>query len=622
MAIANGTDSELVTAWLSGDHDALAAIYDRYADSMYAYALTRARNRADAADIVQDVFLRAAERLGQLRDRTRLRAWLYAIARTRVIDGARRPTLHADTEEIAAMPADHTEPTEGIARAELAELVWVAADGLNERDRELLTLHLQHGLDGADLADVVGMPAAQLYVSMNRLKERMAKAIGALLIARHGSKHCEQLRTVLAGWDGRFTLDVRSRVTRHVEHCDECSARRALLVSPDNLSAAASMLPAVAPAALRETVMRRVRAGEQLTTDRVVWRNDGFPTAPRRNRRATVIAAATAAVIVVAGALVAITVAGRSPSAGPRVVEAVATTGAVIAEAPLTSPLPTIPTIAVVAASTTTATTVATTTTTTVPTTTTTDNVTTTTPVVLTPPPVTARTSTTVVRTTVAATTIATTAPTSPPPTAPPPAPGRIVLVTTSVDLGATATTSSVRLRNDGGQAASWSATVGLAAFSVAPASGSLEPGQETTIQVGVNRATLAEGNQGTTVTITSAGGGGNVTAAARVERPPVFASLARTPPVVRTSSSCGATLVSVVATVDDESGLSIVDVLWSSDGLLAQRTTLTADGTGRVFTGQVGSFSSAGTRSLTVTARDTRGNSSTSTTSVVVSAC
>ena len=60
------TDAELVSRWLAGDHHAFAAIYDRYADAIYAFALARVRNQADAADVVHDTFVRAADRLAQL----------------------------------------------------------------------------------------------------------------------------------------------------------------------------------------------------------------------------------------------------------------------------------------------------------------------------------------------------------------------------------------------------------------------------------------------------------------------------------------------------------------------------------------------------------------------------
>jgi RNA polymerase sigma factor (sigma-70 family) len=77
-------DAQLVATHLAGDPAALAGIYDRFSDSLYDTAAAMLGDRNDAADIVQDVFVIAAERLDQLRDPTRLKPWLFAIMRNEV----------------------------------------------------------------------------------------------------------------------------------------------------------------------------------------------------------------------------------------------------------------------------------------------------------------------------------------------------------------------------------------------------------------------------------------------------------------------------------------------------------------------------------------------------------
>ena len=669
------SDAELVAAWLAGDKPAFAAIYDRYADGLYAFAMSRLRNHAEAADVVQETFVRAAARLTQLRDRSRLRAWLYAIARNRVIDARRRPMSYVDAEEFAEMPADQPELADVAARSELAELVWLAADGLTPRDRELLGLHLRHGLDGADLADVVGVTPANLYVSMNRLKERMAKAVGALLIARHGSKDCPELSALLAGWDGTFSLDVRAKVTRHVEGCAECTTRRAALITTASFSAGALAVPFIAPAHIRAATLGELDAdarvddgghgGDRRGGDRRRdlqrdgWRADGFPAVHRRPRRtasALVVTAASCAVLIAATVLYVSADRGERRVLSP----AADASNTTIAEVPRATALEVEEVAPPAVSQTAVATTV-------VDTTVTPPSAAATTtsfgPVILdavgamhTPTPTPAPTSplqpgptvpglatppassptlpaapeptvpniappaqTTVPTTdsTAVATTVAV-ATTPPPPPAPP---GRIVLIANPIIFDVSQVTATARLRNDGGQSAGWSAAAGLAAFSVSPSSGSLAPGESIDIQISVDRAGLAEGTPRTDVVVTSAGGGGSVSVEARVERAPIIGPLNRTPPLVRNSNSCGPTLVNVSITASDESGIASVEVLWSSDGSFAQRTALAPNGAG-AYLGTIGSFSKLGTNNFTAHVLDTRGNASTAAASVVVLTC
>lgn len=636
MPIDPRTDAELVSRWLAGDHHAFAAIYDRYADAIYAFALARVRNQADAADVVHDTFVRAAHRLAQLREPERLRAWLYAIARNHVLDTGRRRGRSTPTDEVGDVEAGGRTPDEMASADEVAALVWVAAESLQPRDRELLELHLRHGLDGADLADVVGMTPNHLYTAMNRLKDRLAKAVGSLLVARHGSKDCPELGALLAGWDGRFDLDVRSRVTRHVEGCDTCRERRAVLCAPANFSATVAIFGVAAPADVRSSVLGTIGAPglDPQREQRDAWRADGFPQVASQARRALPwVALAAAAALLIVGGVIGVAWAregdpdtfvvgaaelssgsAQVASAGPTTATPGTTTpdiavsdqatsagtAATSSAPPSTIPASSAPVVSTVpgtAAAGTEPPTVAVeapaATTTVAPATTTSSSTSTTS----------STTSSTTTSTTVAV------------------APGNVVVLTSNLSLGDSTPSGTVTIRNEGGSAVAWSAATAQAGFSVAPASGSLAAGDELALTVSVDRPSMAEGDHTASVAVTSAGGGGNATVTANVERDPVISSLARTPPVVTTSTVCGTTLVTVVVNATDESGIDLVEVVWSSDNVFATRTTLALSG-GNTYTGQVGSFSPAGTRTLTAVVTDTRGNTTQQATTVTVVAC
>ena len=58
----------------------LDALYEAYADMIYRLALVRTRNRADAEDVLQDVFFRCLRRQPHFRDREHQKAWLITAA--------------------------------------------------------------------------------------------------------------------------------------------------------------------------------------------------------------------------------------------------------------------------------------------------------------------------------------------------------------------------------------------------------------------------------------------------------------------------------------------------------------------------------------------------------------
>ena len=137
-------DAQLVTAYLAGDQNALASIYDLHASGLYDTAAAMLSDRHDAADMVQDVFCIAAERLSQLRDPNRLKPWLYAVLRNEVYRRTKKRKRATPTDfQSATVPdvvAAFDPNAEGATASfdELAELVRSAAAGLDERDRLVL----------------------------------------------------------------------------------------------------------------------------------------------------------------------------------------------------------------------------------------------------------------------------------------------------------------------------------------------------------------------------------------------------------------------------------------------------------------------------------------------------
>ncbi|MFN0282879.1 MAG: sigma-70 family RNA polymerase sigma factor [Kineosporiaceae bacterium] len=300
------TDGDLARRWAAGDPAAFGEAYRRFAPSLFGTAVGLLGDRSAAGDVVHDTFVRAAPRVGALRDPDRLRPWLFAILRNEAT-AVHRARQHAggslDDGSAAAVTdllADGAAPADVEAsRAELAALVWTAADGLQDRDREVLELNLRGGLDTADLADALGVTPGHAAVLLSRMRDRLERCLGALLVARLGRRDCDALDRLLDGWDGRFSLDVRSRVSRHVEGCARCGERRTAMVSMERLAPA--ILPPVVllPSDLRARLVASLGqdgaaaatgpgdgaggagAGadpDPRTTDNGWdWRDDGFP---------------------------------------------------------------------------------------------------------------------------------------------------------------------------------------------------------------------------------------------------------------------------------------------------------------------------------------------------------
>jgi RNA polymerase sigma-70 factor (ECF subfamily) len=102
------TDPEQVAAVLAGDHEAFAALHERYNRRIYHYALKRLRDPFEAEDVTQDVFLEVFTSLGSFQGRSSLSTWMFGIAHHQVGRRTRkrvRETLTFSEEQVLQVPA-------------------------------------------------------------------------------------------------------------------------------------------------------------------------------------------------------------------------------------------------------------------------------------------------------------------------------------------------------------------------------------------------------------------------------------------------------------------------------------------------------------------------------------
>lgn len=163
-------DAELVRAATAGDREAFGSLYSRFARAVHGTLLVRIAP-ADADDVVQEVFLHAMKRLGELRDPASFGGWICAIARRRAIDHLRRkPPLDE-------LPPETPSRADTSLRAEAAE-VLAAIRSLPAAYHETLVLRLVEGLSGAEIAAATGLTPESVRVNLHRGFRQLREKLG------------------------------------------------------------------------------------------------------------------------------------------------------------------------------------------------------------------------------------------------------------------------------------------------------------------------------------------------------------------------------------------------------------------------------------------------------------
>ena len=156
-----------------GDEEAFRLLFRQHSPRMYAMALRLMGGRAaDAEDVVQDAWLRAAAKLGAFEWRSALSTWLTSI----VINCARerlraKPTISADDVDA---PAPAVAPAASAERIDLDRAIAALPDGY----REVLVLHDVHGLTHEEIAQMLdvapGTSKSQLFHARRAVRARLS----------------------------------------------------------------------------------------------------------------------------------------------------------------------------------------------------------------------------------------------------------------------------------------------------------------------------------------------------------------------------------------------------------------------------------------------------------------
>jgi RNA polymerase sigma-70 factor (ECF subfamily) len=164
---------EMFRELAGGRPEALEGIYELCADDLYGLALWRAGSPADAADVVQTVLVRLAERRSKLKGVRNPRSYLLAMTHRAAVDLHRRRRPERDVGDCPFLEAPADDPERRLDARRGSQLL----SELPEAQREAVYLHDFAGLTFAEVGRVTGVPtftaASRYRLGIKRLRRRM-----------------------------------------------------------------------------------------------------------------------------------------------------------------------------------------------------------------------------------------------------------------------------------------------------------------------------------------------------------------------------------------------------------------------------------------------------------------
>ena len=147
----------------------------RERERLLGFVRRRVGNESDAEDIVQEVFYQLTASYSVTEPIEQLSAWLFRVARNKIIDWYRR-RRHADSEPLEAQEEEPpmlerflADPGQDPERVYARSLVWTElADALEDLPEEQREVFVQHELEGKSFKEIAEMTGEPVNTLLSR----------------------------------------------------------------------------------------------------------------------------------------------------------------------------------------------------------------------------------------------------------------------------------------------------------------------------------------------------------------------------------------------------------------------------------------------------------------------
>lgn len=180
MDLKATSDADLLSAYVKGNTDAFRTLEERYRRPLFAWLVSSLSNRSDAEDIYQDVWLKIIKKADTFKN-VSFKAWLWKIARNRVIDFRRkkRPdlTLDATYREddlpmVAKIESKGRGPAGNVEIDDMTQRVMMIVDQLPESQREVFLMRMQAHLSFKEISESLNIP---INTALGRMHDALKK---------------------------------------------------------------------------------------------------------------------------------------------------------------------------------------------------------------------------------------------------------------------------------------------------------------------------------------------------------------------------------------------------------------------------------------------------------------
>ena len=158
-----------------GSKDALSNLYEVCKNSIYSFSLSILKNKHDAEDVLQEVFIKIYENASTYQKNGKPMAWILTITKNLSLMKLRKKKNHTDLDLFKDILPDNKK----INDIETKLLLSAAFECISDEERNILVLHAVSGFKHREISKILGLPLATVLSkysrSIKKIKNKMSE---------------------------------------------------------------------------------------------------------------------------------------------------------------------------------------------------------------------------------------------------------------------------------------------------------------------------------------------------------------------------------------------------------------------------------------------------------------
>ena len=179
-------DNYYIDRILKGDANAYASLVNKHKNLVFTIAVKILKNREDAEELAQDVFIKAFEVLNTFKKESKFSTWLYRIAFNMAVSKTRKkklPTVNLETEIIENFSIDDIVPDmQELSNEEQKNCIDKALNVLPYEENIIITLFYYDDKSIEEISEITSLTISNVKVKLHRIRKKLYSIIHQIII--------------------------------------------------------------------------------------------------------------------------------------------------------------------------------------------------------------------------------------------------------------------------------------------------------------------------------------------------------------------------------------------------------------------------------------------------------